>query len=77
MLGAVGGVAVLRLIGFVSTVFGATVPWVLSLQYLALAIAFGAGLYVIRRGVIIEPPAFITDWIAALTERMGQRFAAS
>jgi lipopolysaccharide export system permease protein len=77
MLGAIGGVAFLRLTGFVSTVFGATVPWVLSLQYLALAIAFGAGLYVIRRGVIIEPPAFITDWIAALTERMGQRFAPS
>jgi lipopolysaccharide export system permease protein len=77
MLGAIGGVALLRLIGFASTVFGATIPWLLPLQYLALAVAFGAGLYVIRRGLIIEPPAFITDWIAALTERVGQRFAAS
>jgi lipopolysaccharide export system permease protein len=76
MLGAIGGVALLRLIGFGSTVFGATIPWMLSLQYLALAAAIGAGLYVIRRGVIIEPPALITDWLAALTERVGRRFAA-
>ncbi len=41
MVGAVGGVALLRLAGFVSTVFGATMPWMLSLQYMALAVAFG------------------------------------
>lgn len=76
MLGAIGGVALLRLIGFASTVFGATVPWLLALQYVAVAAAFGAGLYVIRRGLILEPPTFITDWIAVLTERIGQRFAA-
>jgi len=76
MLGAVGGVALLRLIGFASTVFGAAIPWVLALQYLTLAAAVGAGLYVIRRGLIIEPPAFISDWLAALTERLGRRFVA-
>jgi lipopolysaccharide export system permease protein len=75
MLGAIGGVGLLRLIGFASTVFGATVPWLLSLQYIALAAAFGFGLWVIRRGVILEPPAFVTDWIAALSERISQRFA--
>ena len=77
MLGAVGGVALLRLMGFVSTVFGAAVPWLLSLQYLAMAAAFGLGLYVIRRGLILEPPAFITDWLTALTERISRRFATS
>jgi len=77
MLGAIGGVGLLRLIGFASTVFGAAVPWMLSLQYLALAIAFGSGVYVIRRGLILEPPAFITDWLAALTERLSRRFATS
>jgi lipopolysaccharide export system permease protein len=76
MLGAVGGVALLRLIGFASTVFGATIPWMLALQYLTLVAAVGAGLYVIRRGVIIEPPAFISDWLTALTERLGRRFVA-
>lgn len=76
MLGAIGGVALLRLIGFASTVFGAVVPWMLALQYLTLAAAIGAGLYVIRRGLIIEPPVFIADWLAALTERLGRRFVA-
>ncbi|HEY1474075.1 MAG TPA: LPS export ABC transporter permease LptF [Pseudolabrys sp.] len=76
MLGAVGGVALLRLAGFVSTVFGASMPWMLSLQYVALVLAFGGGLFVIGRGVIIEPPAFIADWLAALTERVTRRVAA-
>jgi lipopolysaccharide export system permease protein len=76
MLGAIGGVGLLRLIGFASTVFGASVPWMLSLQYLALAGAFALGFYVIRRGLILEPPAFINDWLTALTERVSQRFAA-
>ena len=74
--GAVAGVALLRLIGFVSTVFGASIPWMLSLQYVATAIAIGFGLYVIRCGLILEPPAFITDWLAALTERLSRRFVA-
>jgi len=34
-------------------------------------------LYVIRRGLILEPPTFITDWLAKLTERLSQRFATS
>ena len=76
MLGAIGGVGLLRLIGFASTVFGTSIPWMLSLQYLALAGAFALGYYVIRRGLILEPPAFINDWLTALTERVSQRFAA-
>jgi len=75
MMGAIGGVALLRLIGFVSTVFGANAPWMLSLQYAAIVIAFVFGLFVIRRGLIVEPPAFLTNWIATLTERISQRFA--
>ena len=77
ILGAVGGVALLRLIGFASTVFGAAAPWMLALQYVALAVAVGLGLYVIRRGLILEPPAFISDWLAALTKRLTRRFATS
>jgi lipopolysaccharide export system permease protein len=73
MIGAIGGVALLRLIGFVSTVFGATMPWMLALQYLAIAAAFGFGLFVIRTGLILEPPAFLTNWLAALTERIARR----
>jgi len=75
MMGAVGGVALLRLIGFVSTVFGANIPWLLSLQYVAMIIACGGGLYVIRRGLIIEPPAFVANWLTTLSERITRRFA--
>ena len=76
MLGAIGGVGLLRLIGFASSVFGASIPWMLSLQYLALASASALGFYVIRRGLILEPPTFINDWLTTLTERVNQRFAA-
>ena len=57
--------------------FGANDPWMLSLQYIAVAAAIGFGIYVIGRGVILEPPAFITNGIAALTERITRRFAPS
>ena len=76
MVGAISGVALLRLIGFASTVFGATTPWMLSLQYVGFAIALGGGLFVIHRGLILEPPAFLTNWLAALSARVTQRFAA-
>ena len=75
MLGAIAGVGILRLIGFVSTVFGATVPWMLGLQYVALMVAFVSGYLVIRRGLILEPPAFLSRWIAFATERLTARFA--
>jgi len=77
MLGGVGGVAVLRMIGFASTVFGAVVPALLVLQYVAMGLAVGFGLWVIHRGVVLEPPAFVTNWLGALTERITQRFATS
>ena len=75
MVGAITGVALLRLIGFASTVFGATTPWMLSLQYIGFVVAFGGGLFVIHRGLILEPPAFLTNWLAALSARVAQRLA--
>ena len=77
MVGAVAGVGLLRLIGFTSTVFGATVPLMLVLQYVAVIAAIVGGLYVIRTGVILEPPAFLTNWITTLTERITQRLAVA
>ena len=77
MAGAIGGVALLRLIGFASTVFGASLPWMLALPYLATALAFGLGLYVISSGLIVEPPAFITNSLNAIGERFARRFAPS
>jgi lipopolysaccharide export system permease protein len=75
MLGAIGGVALLRVLGFASTVFGATIPWMLSLQYIAMAFAIGFGVWVIRSGLVLEPPAFMAQWINAFVERITQRFA--
>ncbi len=75
LLGAITGVGVLRVIGFASTVFGAGIPWMLSLQYIAMALAIGFGLFVIHRGIILEPPAFIDRIAAALTAAVTQRFA--
>jgi lipopolysaccharide export system permease protein len=76
LLGAVGGVALLRLIGFASIVFGANQPWMLSLQYMALALTFGLGLYVISSGLILEPPAFLTNALDALSRHISRRFAS-
>ena len=75
MLGAIGGVALLRMIGFASTVFGAVMPWLLVLQYVAVVAAVGFGLWVIRNGLVLEPPAFMANWVNALAERITQRFA--
>jgi lipopolysaccharide export system permease protein len=75
MLGAIGGVSLLRLVGFVSTVFGVNIPAFLLLQYVAVVIAVSFGLFVISRGVILEPPAFVTNWTDAITARLAKRFA--
>jgi lipopolysaccharide export system permease protein len=75
MLGAIAAIGVVRLVGFASTVFGAKYPLLLIPQYLAMAAAFVLGYFVIRRGLILEPPAFITNAIAAVTERISRRLA--
>ncbi|MBM3529788.1 MAG: LPS export ABC transporter permease LptF [Alphaproteobacteria bacterium] len=71
----IGCVAALRTAGFVSTVFGVNMPIALAGQYIAAALALGGGIYAISRGLIIEPPAFLTSsadavakWIAARAE---------
>jgi lipopolysaccharide export system permease protein len=75
LLGAITGVGVLRLVGFASTVFGVNAPWMLSLQYIAMAVIVGFGLYVIHRGIILEPPAFIDRIATALAAAVTRRFA--
>ena len=60
----------LRLVGFASTVFTIKYPLAALVQYLAIGGTMVACLYAIKRGLIIEPPAFLTtaagriqDWI--------------
>jgi len=75
LVGAIGAVALVRLVGFASTVFGVTHPAALSAQYIAIAAATAFGLFVIDRGLIIEPPAVLSNWLAALSQRLTRRFA--
>jgi len=73
MLAAIGVMSALRGIGFAGMLAGVHTPLALVLPYLALSAAFVLGYFTISRGVIIEPPAFITDAITAITERIAKR----
>ncbi len=70
--GASIAIAAMRLMGFVVIVLCVRYPWVLALQYLLLAVASGLGLYAIHRGLEIEPPAFVTDAISAVSARLSR-----
>ncbi|MPZ57515.1 MAG: LPS export ABC transporter permease LptF [Rhizobiales bacterium] len=73
LVAAIGLVASLRLVGFASAVIGVHVPPVLAVQYVALIAAIGLGILAIGRGVIIEPPAFVTQLATILSERIAKR----
>jgi lipopolysaccharide export system permease protein len=75
VIGAIAGVGLVRMIGFASIIVGVNQPLALAGQYLALAATFGLGVFAIQRGLIIEPPAFITNLVTAITERMAARAA--
>jgi lipopolysaccharide export system permease protein len=75
LLFAIGAVVTLRALGFVGMLAGARVPVALVIPYAALLTALGFGYWGISRGVIIEPPAFITDAITGFMERMAERSA--
>jgi hypothetical protein len=49
----------------------------LSIQYVALALVFILGYIAIDRGMLIEPPAWFTNFVAMVTERIQRRFATS
>ena len=71
------GVVSLRLMGFVSSIVGQSVPALIAFQYLLVASAIGMGLYAISRGMIIEPPAALTGRVNALIEYFKRRTAAA
>lgn len=77
VMGAIGAVATLRLLGFAATVFGVQTPAALAVPYITIAATIGFGLYAISRGLIIEPPAFVTNAMNALTERFSKAMAPS
>jgi len=77
LAGAIGATFLLRMTGFASVIFGTYVPAALFAQYVALAIALGLGLLAISRGTVIEPPAFLSNALSAINERVARRMAAT
>jgi lipopolysaccharide export system permease protein len=69
------GITSLRLIGFAAIVFAVNRPVSILMMYGSLIGAMGWAILAISRGAIIEPPAFITTAIAAVTEHLGRRLA--
>ena len=69
---AVGG---LRLIGFACNVLGTQSAIAFVVLYASLLIAFALGLFAIARGLVFEPPAFLTQPTAGLFERLSRRLA--
>ena len=70
---ALAATATLRIIGFVCNVTGTQTVVSVYVLYASFATVFGFGIYAIARGVVIEPPAFITQPIGAFFERLTRR----
>jgi lipopolysaccharide export system permease protein len=75
LVGALLAIAVVRSLGFVGTVAGAQTPVALVVPYVVVTIAVALGIWGIARGVIIEPPAFVTRAIDKVIESMARRTA--
>jgi hypothetical protein len=52
-------------------------PLIIVFNYIVLAVAAGLSIWAIGRGIIIEPPAFITNAFTALQERFAPRPATA
>lgn len=75
LVSAIAAITAVRSLGFVGVVAGARTPALLILPYAGLAAAFALGYWGIARGLIIEPPAFISSAIDALVARFERRTA--
>ena len=65
-------IGVLRMIGFACNVVAAQSVAAVYMLWASLLLTFGLGLFVIARGAVIEPPAFLTR-LATMFERMSRR----
>jgi lipopolysaccharide export system permease protein len=65
-------VSCVRLVGFASTVFALKYPFAVLFEYAAVAIASGASLWAISRGLIIEPPAFLVKAVDTIGEWLSR-----
>jgi lipopolysaccharide export system permease protein len=69
----ISAVATLRLTGFACMVLTVKYPSVVLVQYAAVFGSMAASLYAISRGLIIEPPAFITKAADSISEWIAGR----
>jgi lipopolysaccharide export system permease protein len=74
--GVILAVAGLRLIGFASTVFTLKYPIAVLFQYVAVIGTMAASLFAISRGLVIEPPAFLTKAVDAASAWLVRRAGA-
>jgi lipopolysaccharide export system permease protein len=77
MVSTIVCVALLRFAGFASTVMGTYVAMALAIQYIAIGLVFAVGFVAISRGLVIEPPVWMTNAIADITGRLSRRFATA
>jgi lipopolysaccharide export system permease protein len=73
LLGAISVVAALRGIGFVGMIAGVHTPMALLLPYVALVAGSVLGYLAISRGLILEPPPAVANFVNAMIERAAQR----
>jgi lipopolysaccharide export system permease protein len=73
LLGAISLVATVRALGFIGALAGPNAPIALILPYAALIGSFVFGYWAISRAVILEPPAYVTNWINQWSEWIAQR----
>ena len=77
LISALAVVAALRGVGFAGGIFGEREPSALLLPYVALVAASVLGGWGIARAVIIEPPAFITNVLNALSKSLARLVAGT
>jgi lipopolysaccharide export system permease protein len=75
LVGALVAISILRSIGFVGALAGSNTPVALAIPYIAIAVVIALGIWGIARGVIIEPPAFVTRAVDVLVEGVTRRAA--
>jgi lipopolysaccharide export system permease protein len=69
------GITGLRFLGFAAVVFAVQRPLAILIMYGSLLGAGAWAAFAITRGAVIEPPAFLTMAVTAVTERLARRLA--
>lgn len=74
---ASGGIAAIRMLGFVSVILSVNYPFAPIIQYMLMAVVSAAALYAIGRGMILETPPFMVNMAANLAARFTRRTATT